>query len=102
MVNEVDVNGDGVIDFEDEFLPMMAKKIVDIDDEEDLCDTLREFDRDDSGHINAVELRHLMTTVGEKLSEEQVDMMLKESNMDNQGKIDYRELVKLMLKNHSD
>eukprot|EP00929_Paragymnodinium_shiwhaense_P010410 TRINITY_DN11503_c0_g1_i1.p1 TRINITY_DN11503_c0_g1~~TRINITY_DN11503_c0_g1_i1.p1 ORF type:complete len:158 (+),score=55.88 TRINITY_DN11503_c0_g1_i1:133-606(+) len=97
MINEVDVNGDGLIDFEEEFLPLMSRKLQDIDDEDELCEMFKEFDVKTSGHISVLELRHLMTELGEKMTEEEVDNMICETVVDADGMIEYRELIRLLL-----
>lgn len=43
MINEVDVDGNGTIDFP-EFLSLMARKMRDTDTEEELIDAFRVFD----------------------------------------------------------
>ena len=48
------------------------------------------FDADGDGFIDASELRHLLTNLGEKLSEVEVDEMIKEVDMDGDGKVDYK------------
>ena len=48
------------------------------------------FDTDGDGFIDASELRHLLTNLGEKLSEVEVDEMIKEVDMDGDGKVDYK------------
>ena len=89
MINEIDEDGNGTVDFE-EFLVMMAKKMNVADSEEELrshtfridnnkqtsissVNAFREafkvFDSDGNGFINAAELRQVMLNLGEKLSE---------------------------------
>ncbi len=46
------------------------------------------FDRDNNGFISAAELRHVMTSIGEKLSDEEVDDMIREADQDGDGRID--------------
>ena len=63
MINEVDANGDGVIDLP-EFFTMMARKMRDTDREEEFKEAFKVFDRDGNGYISAAELRHVMTNLG--------------------------------------
>eukprot|EP00918_Siedleckia_nematoides_P002298 GHVU01005223.1.p3 GENE.GHVU01005223.1~~GHVU01005223.1.p3 ORF type:complete len:150 (+),score=37.62 GHVU01005223.1:178-627(+) len=96
MINEVDVDGNGTIEFV-EFLNLMAKKMKDNDTEEELIEAFKVFDRDGNGYISAAELRHVMTNLGEKLSEDEVDEMIREADIDGDGQINYQEFVKMMM-----
>lgn len=49
----------------------------------------RMFDKDGDGFIDAMELRHLLTNLGEKLTEEEVDEMIREVDVDGDGRVDY-------------
>ena len=40
------------------------------------------FDKDGNGFISAAELRHVMTNLGEKLTDEEVDEMIREADVD--------------------
>jgi len=95
MINEVDTDGSGTIDFP-EFLQMMAKKMKDIDSEEEITEAFRVFDKDGNGYISAAELRHVMTSLGEKLTDDEVDEMIREADLNGDGQIDYEEFVKMM------
>ena len=59
MVNEIDADGDGTIDFP-EFLTMMARKMKDTDSEEEIKEAFRVFDKDGNGFISAAEPRHVV------------------------------------------
>ncbi|CAL9231091.1 unnamed protein product [Arabidopsis halleri] len=96
MINEVDADGNGTIDFP-EFLNLMARKMKDTDSEEELKEAFRVFDKDQNGFISAAELRHVMTNLGEKLSDEEVDEMIREADVDGDGQINYEEFVKVMM-----
>ena len=67
--------GNGTIDFP-EFLKMMEKKMKESDPKEELREAFRVFDKDGDGFISAAELRHVMTNLGEKLTDEEVDEMI--------------------------
>lgn len=45
-----------------------------------------------NGYISSVELRHIMTTLGEKLTNEEVEEMIKEADIDGDGTINYEGL----------
>merc|ERR1712178_36022 len=81
MINEVDADGNGTIDFP-EFLSLMSRKMKDTDTEEELIEAFKIFDRDGSGYISATELRHVMTNLGEKLTDEELDEMICEADID--------------------
>ena len=61
MINEVDVDGNGTIDFP-EFLSLMARKMKDTDTEEELIEAFKVFDRDGNGLISAAELRYSLNS----------------------------------------
>ncbi|CAF1141127.1 unnamed protein product [Rotaria sordida] len=80
MINEVDADGNGTIDFP-EFLTMIARKMKDTDSEEEIREAFRVFDKDGHGFISAAELRHVMTNLGEKLTDEEVDEIIRETHI---------------------
>merc|ERR1711998_672829 len=81
MINEGDGDGNGNIEF-NEFLKMMAAKMKDTDSEEEIKEAFKVFDKDGNGFISAAELRHVMTNLGEKLTDEEVDEMIREADID--------------------
>nr|BBB18812.1 calcium indicator protein OeNL(Ca2+)-18u [synthetic construct] len=95
MINEVDADGNGTIYFPD-FLTMMARKMKDTDSEEEIREAFRVFDKDGNGYISAADLRHVMTNLGEKLTDEEVDEMIREADIDGEGQVNYEEFVQMM------
>jgi calmodulin len=87
MIEEVDKDGSGTIDFK-EFLTLMARKMNDTDTEEELIDAFK---------VSAHELRFVMTTAGEQLTNEEIDEMIREADIDGDGYIDYEEFVRMMM-----
>lgn len=57
------------------------------------------FDSAGTGMISVGELRHILTQMGEKLSDEEVDEILKEANIDSEGLINYDEFVTMLMSN---
>ncbi len=96
MINEVDVDGNGNIDFK-EFLGLMARKMRDTDTEEELIEAFKVFDRDGNGLISSNELKHVMLSLGEKITDEEVEEMIKEADIDGDGFINYEEFVRMII-----
>eukprot|EP00794_Sanderia_malayensis_P003361 gene3361-3850_t len=94
---EIDPRGDKRISFE-EFLPIFytyqQKKPA--GDFESFIEGLRVFDRDGNGQISAAEIRHLLTSLGEKLTDDEVDTLL-QGMEDNSGKVNYEDFVRKVL-----
>ena len=68
---------------------MMARKMKETDSEEEIREAFRVFDRDGNGYISASELRHVMTNLGEKLTDDEVDEMIREADIDGDGQVNY-------------
>ena len=96
MIKQVDLDGNGTIDFK-EFLGLMVRKMKDTDTEEELLEAFKVFDRDTNGFITSHELRHVMTSLGESLTPEEIEEMVKEADVDGDGQINYDEFVKMMM-----
>ncbi len=96
MINEVDADGNNSIDF-NEFLTILARKMKNTEYENKIKVAFKVFDKD--GFISAAELRHLLINLGEKLIDKEVEQMIRESDIDSDGQINYEEFVKMMMGN---
>lgn len=88
MVKEVDKDGNGSIEF-DEFLLMMARKLRAVDGEEEMHQAFRVFDKNGDGFITFDELKRVMCSIGERLTDEEIEDMIKEADLNGDKKIDY-------------
>ncbi|PWO00817.1 putative myosin regulatory light chain cdc4 [Tilletiopsis washingtonensis] len=55
------------------------------------------FDKEGNGYIGAGELRYVLTSLGEKLSDEEVDELLKGVQVGSDGNIHYESFVRQIL-----
>jgi len=95
MVNEVDTDHSGSIEFQ-EFMAMMATTVPTKDFADETLAAFRVFDKDGSGTISAEELKHVMKSLGEDLTDAEIDEMIREADKDNNGTIDYEEFAQLL------
>ncbi|XP_055339960.1 calmodulin-beta-like [Paramacrobiotus metropolitanus] len=95
MVREVDDNGNGTIEF-NEFLRMMSRKMKETDPDQELREAFRVFDRNNDGFISVGELRHVMINLGEKLSDDEYEEMIREADLDKDGLVNFQEFVAIL------
>lgn len=97
LVAQASGRDDGLIS-EDEFLAWMAAQTSIKDDVmEDLLAAFRVFDKDANGYITKDELKLAMEMIGEPMSEAQLDSMIRATDIDNDGRINYEEFVTILL-----
>ena len=81
MINEVDVDGSGSMEFP-EFCVMMVKKMAESDTENEIREAYRVFDKDRDGFISRAELRMIFSALPERLTHEEIEEMLEAADED--------------------
>ena len=79
----------------EEFLPIYQSinKTRTTHSVDEFIEGLSHFDKDGNGVINVAELRHLLTTLGERLSDEEVDQLLV-GQEDSHGNVNIGDFVR--------
>ena len=54
------------------------------------------FHQDGDGSISKEEMKQVMMNLGEKLTDEELDEMIREADIDGDGQVDYNEFVIMM------
>jgi myosin light chain 6 len=63
---------------------------------EDFIEGFRVFDKEQNGFIHSAELRHLLTNLGERLTDDEVNELL-QGQEDATGNVNYEEFVKSVI-----
>ena len=66
--------------------------------EEDLIEAFKFWDTDNSGRVSTDEIRRALTTLGDKLSEDEINALVKEADPNNIGAIDYEHYSKVLFR----
>merc|ERR1711897_112015 len=99
MVKAVDADGNGTIDL-DEFIALLRSKrngkYAKMTPEDELKEAFKIFDGDNNGSIDAEELSKVMTALGEKLTKQDIEFMIRSVDIDGDKSIDFGEFKKMM------
>ncbi|KAJ4933880.1 hypothetical protein JOQ06_006689 [Pogonophryne albipinna] len=98
IIEEVDEDGSGTIDFE-EFLVMMVRLLKEDQagkSEEELAECFRIFDKNGDGYIDREEFALIIRSTGEPISEDEVDELMRDGDKNTDGMLDFDEFLKMM------
>jgi len=93
MVTEI---GSETFDLKD-LQKILARRQKESDPEEDIREAFAVFDKDKKG-VPVKDLRHAMKSVGEKLTDAEIDALLQELNVPKDGKITVDQFLKVLPK----
>ena len=99
MLNDLDANNSGSIDFE-EFINMMTAKMSDRDTKEDLEKVFRLFlgDEDTPAKITVKHLKRVARELNENMSDEELQEMINRADLDKDQAVDFTEFYQIMTK----
>jgi calmodulin len=79
------------------FVTFLGRRVKEIDLEDELIECFENFDQDKDGVLTKLELKYLLFSLGEKLENEEIDEIVREIDTSGEGKIYYKDFVRLML-----
>jgi len=98
IIAEVDDDGSGELEFE-EFITLAARFMVEEDAEamqQELKEAFRLYDKEGNGYITTHTLKEILKELDDKITSEELDMMIEEIDFDGSGTVDFDEFMEVM------
>eukprot|EP00658_Telonema_sp_P-2_P080046 TRINITY_DN788_c0_g1_i10.p1 TRINITY_DN788_c0_g1~~TRINITY_DN788_c0_g1_i10.p1 ORF type:complete len:159 (+),score=83.41 TRINITY_DN788_c0_g1_i10:169-645(+) len=95
LVQDIDIDGNGEIDFQ-EFLEMMTGKMGEKDSREDIEKVFKLFDDDSTGKISFRNLRRVAEELGEDVTDQELSDMITTADRDGDGEVNADEFYRVM------
>eukprot|EP00299_Pterocystis_sp_00344_P004456 c1546_g1_i1.p1 GENE.c1546_g1_i1~~c1546_g1_i1.p1 ORF type:complete len:157 (-),score=35.52 c1546_g1_i1:28-498(-) len=96
-INDIIKQTDGDSMGFDEFLGHITRLMPLKYTSQEVIEAFRIFDKEGNGYVSMNELRHVITSLGEKLTNEEVDEMMREAKVNSQGMLSYVDFVETMM-----
>lgn len=91
IIAEVDDDGSGQIEF-NEFCQLAARFLIEEDAEamqQELKEAFRLYDKEGNGYITTAVLREILKELDDKITNDDLDMMIEEIDSDGSGTVDF-------------
>ena len=95
MLKDIDTNGDGELDFP-EFLSLLTAKMSSETPKEEIEKVFKCFDKDRTGTISAENLKEIAKGLGDDLSLEVCENVIRQSDLDGDGSLTLEDFVSVM------
>ena len=97
LVSEFDPDNTGSIDYES-FFNLIHNSMTKKDPMDKIKLSFQMLDENKTGKITLANLKHVASQLGEDISEQELQEMINEADLDGDGKISYDEYLNMMLK----
>jgi len=95
IMAEVEVDHNGKMNLS-QFIMLMHNQVGNTDTMEEMRIAFRAFDTDGDGKISKEEFRVCMLNFGERFLEEDIELMIRLADLDDNGFIDFEEFVRML------
>ncbi|CAD6936150.1 unnamed protein product [Tilletia controversa] len=96
LIKDYDRSGQGLIEWED-FNRIMTQRIAERDPIDEIRRAFSLFDDDNSGRISLRNLKRVAKELGENLDDDELQAMIDEFDVDQDGEISEEEFIKIMM-----
>lgn len=101
MLADLDADGSGAIDF-GEWLGLMTKRVTDKDSRANINKIFALFDDEKTGFISAKNLRRVADDLGENVSNEEIDELIRRADIDADGLVSEEEFYTILTRKIKD
>ncbi|KAF6216697.1 hypothetical protein GE061_001043 [Apolygus lucorum] len=101
IIEEVDADGSGQLEFE-EFVALAAGFLTEDETQDaeamqqELREAFRLYDKEGNGYITTDVLREILKELDDKITSQELDMMIAEIDSDGSGTVDFDEFMEVM------
>jgi calmodulin len=100
MLQAADLDANDALDFP-EFLALVARRLQDEGEtERDLIEAFQCYDTTGAGYITVAGLRQGMAQLGCPLTAREAEEMLREADLDGDGRLDFNDFRRIMMQDH--
>jgi calmodulin len=96
VVNRFDQFGKGLVNFQ-QFVDITNQLRSSVITEQEIIEAFKIFDRDGSGGVDASELMQVMTSIGDPMTQEEAEGMIRQADSDGTGSVDYASFAKIVM-----
>ena len=96
VVNQFDAYGKGLVSFQ-QFVDIANQLRSSVITEQEIIEAFKIFDRDGSGGVDASELMQVMTSIGDRMTQEEAEAMIRQADSDGSGSVDYASFARIVM-----
>ncbi|XP_022094294.1 calmodulin-A-like [Acanthaster planci] len=96
MINEADMDGNGIVNFP-EFMALMTRRLKVVDRDEGIREAFRAFDKEGKGSFAVEELHYVLSNIQEfiDIPKHEVDEIVQEADITGSGTLNFEEFALL-------
>ena len=96
MIDQIDQDGNGEIDFA-EFVALMAEEMQESLNKEEILVVFKRLDKEGVGSISHADFKRILSRLGEKLTDVEMNEIISEIDNDQDGRIEFEEFFRVMM-----
>ena len=96
VISAFDSFGKGLVSFQ-QFVDIANQLRSSVITEQEIIEAFKIFDRDGSGGVDASELMQVMTSIGDRMTQEEAESMIRQADSEGTGSVDYASFARIVM-----